>query len=296
MTGDQIDRVRCFHRLVTQRAGALDDHFLGRDRPLGESRVLFEIGRDGATLRDLRARLGLDSGYLSRLVQSLCDRGLVTLRAHDADERVRRAQLTRTGRAELREVNRRSDHVARDILAPLTATQRERLTKAMDEVRRLLEVAGARFEVVDPRAGDAQWCLAQYYAELANRFDGGFDPGKSMPVDDAELLPPRGAFVIGRIDGRPVACGLLKQLTPRIGYLKRMWVSPSMRGCGFGRRTLEELESHARRLGMTTLRLETNRALTEAIQLYRASGYREVAAFNDERYAHHWFEKRLSRR
>ena len=296
MTGDQIDRVRCFHRLVTQRAGALDDHFLGRDRPLGESRVLFEIGRDGATLRDLRARLGLDSGYLSRLVQSLCDRGLVTLRAHDADERVRRAQLTRTGRAELREVNRRSDHVARDILAPLTATQRERLTKAMDEVRRLLEVAGARFEVVDPRAGDAQWCLAQYYGELANRFDGGFDPGKSMPVDDAELRPPRGAFVIGRIDGRPVACGLLKQLTPRIGYLKRMWVSPSMRGCGFGRRTLEELESHARRLGMTTLRLETNRALTEAIQLYRASGYREVAAFNDERYAHHWFEKRLSRR
>ena len=296
MTGDQIARVRCFHRLVTQRAGALDDHFLGRDRPLGESRVLFEIGGDGATLRDLRARLGLDSGYLSRLVQSLCDRGLVTLRAHDADERVRRAQLTRTGRAELREVNRRSDHVARDILAPLTATQRERLTKAMDEVRRLLEVAAARFEVVDPRAGDAQWCLAQYYAELANRFDGGFDPGKSMPVDDAELRPPRGAFVIGRIDGRPVACGLLKQLTPRIGYLKRMWVSPSMRGCGFGRRTLEELESHARRLGMTTLRLETNRALTEAIQLYRASGYREVAAFNDERYAHHWFEKRLGRR
>jgi DNA-binding MarR family transcriptional regulator len=296
MTGDQIDRVRCFHRLVTQRAGALDDHFLGRDRPLGESRVLFEIGADGATLRELRARLGLDSGYLSRLVQSLCDRGLVTLRAHDADERVKRAQLTRTGRAELREVNRRSDHVARDILTPLTATQRERLTKAMDEVRRLLEVAGARFEVVDPRAGDAQWCLAQYYAELANRFDGGFDPGKSMPVDDAELRPPSGAFVIGRIDGRAIACGLLKRLTPRIGYLKRMWVSPSMRGCGFGRRTLEELESHARRLGMTTLRLETNRALTEAIQLYRASGYREVAAFNDERYAHHWFEKRLGRR
>ena len=296
MTGHQIDRVRCFHRLVTQRAGALDDHFLGRDRPLGESRVLFEIGDGGATLRELRARLGLDSGYLSRLVQSLCDRGLVTLRAHDADERVRRAQLTRTGRAELREVNRRSDHVARDILAPLTAKQRERLTNAMDEVRRLLDVAGARFDVVDPRTADAQWCLAQYYAELAKRFDHGFDPVKSIPVDDAELRPPRGAFVIGRIDGRPVACGLLKRLTPRIGYLKRMWVSPSMRGCGFGRRTLEELESQARGLGMTTLRLETNRALTEAIELYRTSGYREVAPFNDELYAHHWFEKRLGRR
>ena len=296
MTGDQIDRVRSFHRLVTQRAGALDDHFLGRDRPLGESRVLYEIGDDGATLRELRARLGLDSGYLSRLVQSLCDRGLVTLRAHDDDVRVKRAQLTRTGRAELREVNRRSDQVARDILAPLTASQCERLTSAMDEVRRLLDVAGARFEILDPRSADAQWCLAQYYAELAQRFDQGFDPAKSIPVDAAELQPPRGAFVIGRIDGRPVACGLLKRLAPRIGYLKRMWVSPSMRGCGFGRRTLHELESHARDLGMTKLRLETNRALTEAIELYRTSGYREVAPFNDERYAHHWFEKRLSRR
>ena len=86
MHADQIDHVRRFNRLVTQRVGALDDHFLGRDRPLGESRVLFEIGPDGADLRDLRARLGLDSGYLSRLVQSLVSKRLVTLRP-GSDER-----------------------------------------------------------------------------------------------------------------------------------------------------------------------------------------------------------------
>src|SRR5919206_1663268 len=104
MTPEHITQVRRFNRLVTQRAGALDDHFLGRDRPLGESRVLYEIGPRGADLRDVRVRLGLDSGYLSRLVQSLASRGLVKLQAGSDDERVRRAYLTRAGRAEVKEM------------------------------------------------------------------------------------------------------------------------------------------------------------------------------------------------
>src|SRR5438046_9121112 len=100
MLPDHVEQVRAFNRLVTQRAGALDQNFLGRDRPLGESRVLFEIGADGADLRDLRARLGLDSGYLSRVVQALATKGLVRLRAGPDDERVRRAYLTRKGLAD----------------------------------------------------------------------------------------------------------------------------------------------------------------------------------------------------
>jgi ribosomal protein S18 acetylase RimI-like enzyme len=83
-------------------------------------------------------------------------------------------------------------------------------------------------------------------------------------------------------------------MAPGVGYLKRMWVSGSLRGLGFGRRMLGALEAEARELGFTTLRLETNRALGEAIRLYRTAGYEEVAPFNDEPYAHHWFEKRLS--
>src|SRR5947208_16304535 len=105
MHAGQIDQVRRFNRLVTQRVGALDDHFLGRDRPLGESRVLFEIGPRGADLRDLRSRLGLDSGYLSRLVQSLASKGLVKLRSGPDDERARRAQLTRAGLTRRTQVN-----------------------------------------------------------------------------------------------------------------------------------------------------------------------------------------------
>jgi DNA-binding MarR family transcriptional regulator/GNAT superfamily N-acetyltransferase len=294
MATDQIAQVRSFNRLVTQRAGALDDHFLGRNRPLGESRVLFEIGTNGADLRDLRARLGLDSGYLSRVIQSLVSARLVKLRSGDDDERVRRAELTPKGRAEFREMNRRSDEAAKAILSPLSKSQRERLVAAMAEVQRLLRVAGVRIERVDPASSAARWCIGQYFAELATRFEAGFDPAQSIPMEDDELRPPRGVFIVASADGEPLACGAVKPITRRIGYLKRMWVADSVRGLGFGRRILSALETEARALGFKTLRLETNRALTEAIRLYKTSGYIEVAPFNDEPYAHHWFEKHLS--
>lgn len=294
MDSEQISQVRRFNRLVTQRAGALEDHFLGRDRPLGESRVLWEIGHDGADLRDLRARLGLDSGYLSRLVQSLASAGLVTLRSGPDDERVRRADLTPAGRAEVAEMDRRSDQVAEAVLAPLADSQRERLVAAMAEVQRLLQAAGARIERVDPASREARWCVSRYFAELAVRFENGFDPGQSLPADDAEMRPPRGAFLVATVDGEPVACGALKPMAPGIGYLKRMWVAPRVRGLGFARRMLAALEQQARELGFTAVRLETNRTLTEAIRLYQSAGYVEVPPFNDEPYAHHWFQKPLS--
>ena len=112
-------------------------------------------------------------------------------------------------------------------------------------------------------------------------------------ADDAELRPPRGAFLVASVDGESVACGAVKSIAPGIGSLKRMWVANRARGLGLGRRLLTELEDQARRHGATVVRLETNQALTEAITLYRSSGYAEVAAFSDEQYAHHWFEKHL---
>ncbi len=293
MDAEHVAQVRRFHRLVTQRAGALDDHFLGRGRPLGESRVLWEIGRAGADLRDLRARLGLDSGYLSRLVQSLASAGLVTLRSGPDDERVRRADLTPAGRAEVEEMDRRSDQTAEAILAPLPEPQRARLVAAMAQVQGLLRASGARIERVDPASPQAHACMARYFAELDARFEGGFDPARALPSTDAELRPPLGGFLVARVDGELVACGGVKRMAPGIGYLKRMWVSGSMRGLGFGRRMLGALEAQSRELGFTTLRLETNRVLTEAIHLYRTAGYAEIPPFNDEPYAHHWFEKPL---
>jgi DNA-binding MarR family transcriptional regulator/predicted GNAT family N-acyltransferase len=279
--------------MVTLRAGALNDHFLGRDRPLGESRLLYEIGTEGAELRDLRRRLGLDAGYVTRLVQALEEKGLVRLSPATADQRLRKARLTAAGRREVGEMNRRADAVAANLLDPLTEAQRTRLVAAMAEVHRLLQLAGFQMERVDPASRTARWCVAQYFDELNRRFESGFDPAASLPADDGDHVPPRGAFLVASVDGEAVACGGVKAASPGVGSLKRMWVADTVRGLGIGRRVLEALETEARELGMTTLRLETNHTLHEAIGLYRSAGFREVARFSDDPYAHHWFEKRL---
>lgn len=289
----EILQVRRFNRLVTQRVGALDDHFLGRDRPLGESRLLYEIGAEGADLRDLRRRLGLDSGYVTRLVQTLEEKGLIRLSPGMGDQRLRRARWTAAGRREVREMNRRADEAAAGLLDPLTPAQRTHLVAAMAEVHRLLQVAGLRIERVDPASPAARWCVGQYFDELNRRFESGFDPGASLPADDRDLIPPRGAFLVASVDGEPVASGAVKQVSPGVGSLKRMWVAETIRGLGIGRRMLGALETEACELGMTSLQLETNQTLQEAIRLYRSAGFREVARFSSDPYAHHWFEKSL---
>ncbi len=294
MTLDDIAQVRRFNRLVTQRVGALNDHFLGRNRPLGESRLLYEIGSSGADLRDLRQRLGLDSGYVSRLIRSLQRKGLVRLTPGSPDQRVRKARWTTAGRREVHEMNRRSDEAAAELLRALPSSQRTRLVSAMEEVHRLLQLVGLRIDRVDPASPAARWCVRQYFDELDRRFDSGFDPAVSIPADDRELIPPSGAFLVASVDGEPVACGAVKAISPGVGSLKRMWVADRVRGLGVGRRMLDALEAEARGLSLTTVRLETNHALSEAIRMYRNAGYAEVPAFNDDPYAHHWFEKHLT--
>jgi GNAT superfamily N-acetyltransferase/DNA-binding MarR family transcriptional regulator len=293
MDREMIDQVRRFNRTVTQRIGALDDAFLSRGRPLGQARLLWEIGPDGSDVRLLRSRLGLDSGYLSRLLRALEDDGLVAVDRSGADGRVRTARLTSRGLAEWTELDRRSDDAAAAILGPLSGRQRDRLIAAMAEVRRLLAASSIEVTSCDPRRSDARYCLRAYIGELADRFEGGFDPARSVSAADDELSPPAGLFLIATLYSDPVGCGALKFHDDAPAEIKRMWVAPAIRGLGLGRRLLAELEHHAAARGVRTLRLETNRALSEAIDLYRSAGYREVAAFSDEHYADHWFEKAL---
>ena len=288
-----IEQVRRFNRTVTQRAGALDDGFLARGRPLGQARVLWEIGPDGCDVRLLRARLDLDSGYLSRLLRALENDGLVAVEPSRADGRVRIARLTGAGVAERAVLDRRSDHAAAAILRPLSARQRTRLIAAMAEVERLLVASAVQVTACDPRHRNARACLRAYFSELSRRFDGGFDPARSISADDAELTPPTGLLLVATWHGEPVGCGAVKFHPGAPAEIKRMWAAPAVRGLGLGRRLLTELEAAAAAGGARALRLETNRSLGEAIGLYRSAGYREVPAFNDEPYAHHWFEKTL---
>ena len=149
----------------------------------------------------------------------------------------------------------------------------------------------------EPAAGaDAQYCLGEYYRELQERFDGGFDPELSLVPSLDEFAPPCGTFLLVRLNGDPVGCGGLKPISSEAAYLKRMWIAPGARGLGLARRLLAALEESARAIGYSIVRLETNKSLIEAQRLYRSAGYAEVAPFNDEKYAHHWFEKRLVQR
>ena len=288
-----ITGVRSFNRTVTQCIGALDERYLARDRSLGAARLLWEVGEDGCDVRSLRSTLALDSGYLSRLLRSLESDGLVTVGPSAADGRVRRARLTAKGRAERQLLDRRSDELARSLLDPLTERQQARLVAAMAEVRTLLTASLVEVDVVDPADPRAQHCLHEYFAELDRRFPSGFDPGPDSSDELAALRLPAGLFLLASLQGDPIGCGGLKLQSPEAPYVKRMWVSPSARGLGLGRRLLGELEARAAAAGGDAVRLETNATLTEAIAMYRSSGYVEVAPFNDEPYAHHWFEKSL---
>jgi GNAT superfamily N-acetyltransferase len=157
----------------------------------------------------------------------------------------------------------------------------------------LLNASLVQIATEDPTSRNARWCFTQYFAELDERFEAGFDPSLSIPADAMKLRSPSGVLLLARMRGRAVGCGALKLHSDAPAELKRMWVSRDARGLGVGRRLLIELESHARAAGATVVHLETNRTLTEAISLYRSSGYVEVTAFNDEPYADHWFEKVL---
>jgi DNA-binding MarR family transcriptional regulator/predicted GNAT family N-acyltransferase len=293
MDGNQLQSVRRFNRLVTQRVGALEVDYLQRGRPLAEARLIFEISADGADVRALRCKLGLDSGYLSRLLQSLKTQGLIAVTKGDDDGRRRHASLTRKGSAERAAYDRLSDNLAESMLDALDASAQARLVAAMGEVERLIRASSVKVAAESPDTADARLCLSTYFRELAARFEGGFDVRTGDHTDVEDMTPPSGLFVIARLDGDAVGCGGFKRVDKATGEIKRVWTAPSARGMGIARRMLRTLEAAVREKGLKTLRLDTNRALTEAHALYRSEGYSEVARFNDNPYAHHWFAKQL---
>jgi DNA-binding MarR family transcriptional regulator/GNAT superfamily N-acetyltransferase len=294
MARDAIADVRRFNRTVGERVGVLRADFLGLHRPYGESRLLWEIGDDGCELRALRARLGLDSGYLSRSLRSLEQAGLVSVVASPADRRTRVAQLTAKGRRERALLDERSDDLARSLLDPLNVRQQERLIDAMNTVERLLTASLVEVRVLDPLHPDAQRCLNAYFAELELRSHEALDPATLASAKPDEMRAPQGAMLVAYLRGEAIGCGAVKLHGREPCEVKRMWVDPAARGLGLGRRLLAELESLALEDGARLSHIETSDHLPEAISLYRSAGYVEVAPFNDEPFADRWFEKRFS--
>jgi DNA-binding MarR family transcriptional regulator/GNAT superfamily N-acetyltransferase len=288
----EAEAFRGFNRFYTGAIGILTDRYLGQARPLGEARLLFEIGTESAAVQDLRRMLDLDAGYLSRLLRSLQDQGLVRVRSQPADHRARIAELTPEGHAELADLNERAGAVATGLLAPLTGRQREELICALDLVRRRLRLAAIGIEVTDPSSPVARQCLAEYAAEIGQRFPEGFD--QAVLVPPAEAIGASGAFLVAREQHRLVGCGVVRTFASGIGEIRHVWVHAQARRLGLGRRMLHELERQAAARDLRTVRLDTHEVLTEAISMYRSSGYREIPPYDDNPHAHHWFEKVLS--
>lgn len=292
-TEPAVAHIRRFNRVFAQRVGALRDDYLARSRTLGASRVLWEIGVEGCEVRSLRARLAMDSGQLSRLLRSLEADRLIELTRSPSDARIRVARPTPAGLAERQLLDERSDELAESILEPLTGAQRDQLVTAMRTVERLITNSLVDIRIVDPAGTDARRCLRAYFAELNRRSDIPFDPSKGTSAEPDELRAPAGAFLIAYLNREPIGCGAIKHHPGGPSDIKRMWVAETARGLGIGRRLLTELEQLARVSRAPTVRLDTNKALVEAIQMYSSSGYSEIPPFNDEPFAHHWFEKRL---
>ncbi|MBV9918396.1 MAG: GNAT family N-acetyltransferase [Solirubrobacterales bacterium] len=286
--------IRRFSRTVTQRVGALNDQFASRDRPLAVSRLLWEIGTEGAEVVMLRSRLDVDSGQMSRMLRALESDELIRLTPSDVDRRIRVARLTEKGLAERAILDERSDELAVSILAPLSGAQQDELVAAMRTVERLITTSLVELRQVDPEAPDAQRCLRAYVAELNRRApQRGFDPSRGATAKPHEVRPPNGAFVIACLRGEAIGCGAVKHQPSDVTDIKRMWLAESARGLGLGRRLLEHLEDLAREHGSSVAHIETSDVLPEAIALYRSAGYVEVPPFNDEPFADRWMAKSL---
>ncbi|MHC1943166.1 MarR family transcriptional regulator [Bradyrhizobium sp. UFLA06-06] len=288
---DPVSRVRRFNRAVTSAVGALDTSFLGRGRPLGAARVLNAIGHGRADVGEIRDYLGLDSGLMSRLLRSLEDEELIETTAHSDDARRRIARLTAAGKREFSAYEAISNRQAKDFLAH--HSQREALLAAMDLIASALGRDGTALDEMDPRSDEARYCLGEYYAELARRFERGFDVRLSRDPEAKDMVRPRGSFIVAMSDGLPIGCVGLKGSSGEFAEIKRLWVAPGARGLGLGRRLMDAAEQAARELGIAVLRLDTNSALPEAGQLYRRTGWTEIPRFNDDPYPDLFFEKHL---
>ena len=163
----------------------------------------------------------------------------------------------------------------------------------MDLVASALGRDRIAIEEADPTSDPARYCLGEYYAELGRRFERGFDVSLSRDPEARDMIRPRGVFLLAVSDDLPIGCVGLKGSGGEVAEIKRLWVSPAARGLGLARRLMAAAEDAARGLGVRILRLDTNSALPEALQLYRKTGWTEIDRFNDDPYPDVFFEKPL---
>lgn len=293
---ERIDAVRAFNRFYTRQIGLLDEGLLKSTFSLTEARVLYELAhRDGLTATDLARDLGLDAGYLSRLLKKFEERDLVERATIEADARRSSIALTKAGRQAFAPLNQGSHEQVAALLERLSAAEQDRLVRAMQTVQRLL---GGSAEPRIPymlrslQVGDIGWIIHRQGLLYAQEY--GWDETYEALV--AEIL---GAFVksfdpkwerswIAEREGEVVGSVFVVRQSDAVAKLRLLYVEPSARGLGIGRRLVEECIGFARTKGYRTLTLWTNDVLTSARRIYEAAGFKLT---DEER--HHSFGKDL---
>jgi DNA-binding MarR family transcriptional regulator/GNAT superfamily N-acetyltransferase len=288
---DRVAAVRTFNRFYTKVIGLLDEGLLDTPYSLTEARVMFELGQQEAIeVAELRQRLGLDGGYLSRVLQRLQGAELLTKERSNSDARRQRVRLTKEGRREFRNLDRRSQTEIRKILDRAGEGEQRRLVSAMTSIQGVLEEAprSNMFVLRPPHSGDFGWVVHRHGVVYAHEYgwDETFEALVARIVADYvdHRDPKREAAWIAEIEGEPVGCVFCVKKEETIAQLRLMLVEPRARGMGIGSRLCEECIRFARRAGYQRMMLWTNDVLEDARRIYKRAGFQVV---EEER--HHSF-------
>jgi DNA-binding MarR family transcriptional regulator/GNAT superfamily N-acetyltransferase len=282
---DQVQAVRAFNRFYTHKLGVLDQQLLKSPFSLSEARVLYELAHGGEqSAKEIGIALGLDAGYLSRIVQSFDESGLIARKQLPSDRRQVQLSLTAKGHQAFAKLERVTQDDVAAMLRPLSAEDRRRLTGSMETIERLLAIPRTptpRAILRDPRPGDMGWVVQSHGAFYAGEY--GFDSGFEALV--AEIVakymtsydPSRERCWIADIEGRPVGSVFLVKASDDVAKLRLLLLDPAARGQGLGQRLVAECVTFARACGYRRMTLWTQSNLTAARKIYQDAGFKLVA-------------------
>ena len=299
--GTQIAHIRAFNRFHTRLVGALNEGMLASEYPLVQVRVLYDLAHaDNLAAADLVTRLGVDAGYMSRMIAALENRGLV-LKRPDSDNAKRLVlSLSEEGRALFESLDRASAEEVRQLISPLSEAERRDLVGAMATIRRLLgdDSLAAQatsspergFTLREPRPGDMGWVIHRQAALYATEYgwDWSFEALVAKIVSDFITLfdPASERCWIAEVDGEIAGSIFVVRQDETTAKLRLLYVEASARGMGLGRALVGEVISFAREKGYTRLELWTNSILVSARRIYEAAGFRLVDEQPHESFGH----------
>jgi DNA-binding MarR family transcriptional regulator/GNAT superfamily N-acetyltransferase len=278
-----VRAVRAFNRFYTRQIGALGEAHLNSPFSLTEARVLYELAhRERPAAGEIARDLGLDPGYLSRILDRFQKRRLVVRRRSAEDGRRSHLLLTGAGRASFAPLERGAARRTAAMLRPLSAADRAQMVEAMQTIERLLGArdAAAKLELREPGPGDMGWVIERHGRIYAAEYgwDERFERLVARVV--AEFMETfdarRERCWIAEYDGRPVGSIFLVRQTDEIAKLRLLLVDPSARGLGVGKRLVQECIAFARQCGYRTLTLWTQSMLLPARHIYQQAGFRLV--------------------